>query len=296
MADLPDLSGSDPAPPEGTIAAGVPLARPVTKEHVPVRQSQADDFLLLTSTRRAAWADIGLLAACLVLFELAAQLLATALAVAFIGPECLDPDWSGIAELQRTLLVPLLTLRGIVSVALVMLIISIRAQAPGSVGLRRRGFVVDLPIGVVAAVVAGVLAQLAFLLLWMIWPEVSKQMKENAQRIQEIVPRLRPLGFVGLSVLIGIYEELIFRGFLMLRLRRATGSWTLAVLISTLLFTGLHALDQVTVALMAIAILSLVFSVTTIWRRSVVPAIVAHTLWNLPQFLSLYYGSADTWT
>ena len=95
--------------------------------------------------------------------------------------------------------------------------------------------------------------------------------------------------------MIGVYEELVFRGFLMTRLRRATGSWTAAVVLSTLVFTGLHALDQLPVALVAITILSLVFSVVTILRRSIIPAIVGHALFDLSQLLILHAQAGDTW-
>ena len=83
-----------------------------------------------------------------------------------------------------------------------------------------------------------------------------------------------------MAATVGVYEELLFRGFLMTRLRRGTGSWTVAVLISTSIFTALHAPDQMPVALVPIAILSLVFSMVTVWRRSLIPAVVAHTLFD----------------
>ena len=67
---------------------------------------------------------------------------------------------------------------------------------------------------------------------------------EKAQAALAMVPRLHPLGYVGVAAMVGIYEEIVFRGFLMTRLRRATGSWFVAVLASTALFTSLHAFDQ----------------------------------------------------
>ena len=154
----------------------------------------------------------------------------------------------------------------------------------------------DLPIGIVAAAVAYGLTMFTLLTLCLVWPNLPELMEENAEHIFEMVPRLHPMGFAAIAAVIGVYEELVFRGFLMTRLRRATGSWTVAVLVSTAVFTGLHSLDQVSVAVISIAVLSLVFSVVTIWRRSIIPAIVAHTLWNLSQFLYLSATAGDTWT
>jgi membrane protease YdiL (CAAX protease family) len=79
------------------------------------------------------------------------------------------------------------------------------------------------------------------------------------------------------------------------RLRRATGSWVLAVALSTVPFAMLHLLDQQAIAIGPIAILSIVFSVVTIMRRSIVPAIIGHTLFNLSQFLALVYQAGNTW-
>jgi membrane protease YdiL (CAAX protease family) len=121
-------------------------------------------------------------------------------------------------------------------------------------------------------------------------------MDENVERILELIPNMSLLVFGGVALVIGLYEELLFRGFLMPRLRRWTGSWTIAVLISTALFTALHAFDQTTGALVPIGILSLVFSLVTIWRRSIVPAIIGHFLFDWSQFIGLYVIAGDRWT
>ena len=81
----------------------------------------------------------------------------------------------------------------------------------------------------------------------------------------------------------------------MTRLRRGLGSWTAAVVLSTTVFTLLHAVDQTPAALMPVAILSVVFSITTIWRRSLVPAIIAHWLFNLANLIGLYYMAGESW-
>jgi membrane protease YdiL (CAAX protease family) len=101
--------------------------------------------------------------------------------------------------------------------------------------------------------------------------------------------------FALVTLLIGLWEELVFRGFLMPRLRRATGSWAIAVLLSTAVFAALHVIDQVPAALVLVTVLSLMFSLVTIWRRSIVPAVVAHALFDLGVFMTLYYQAGDQW-
>ncbi len=211
------------------------------------------------------------------------------------APQDLGTD-AAEAALARILLVPTLLVRAAGSILIIAVILRYRRQSVRSVGFRRGKLALNVLIGIGAVAVAFGLSVVTNLLLWLAWPELPDQMEENARRILDMVPKLHPLGFAGVAVMIGIYEELLFRGFLMTRLRRASGSWIVAVLISTAIFTALHALDQMPAALVPITILSVVFSVATIWRRSIVPAIIAHTLWNFCQFLYLYAVPEDAWT
>ena len=181
-----------------------------------------------------------------------------------------------------------------------MVIIAVLARRRGltarSVGLAWSGAPLNIAIGLATLLVVYGLIAATMTLLWFLWPAVVGEMEENARRIMELVPNLRPVEFVPLAALIGVYEELVFRGFLMTRLRRATGGWTLAVILSTAVFTALHAFEQTQSALVIVAILSLVFSLVTIWRRSIIPAIIAHALFDLSQLLLLHLQAGDSWT
>ena len=98
---------------------------------------------------------------------------------------------------------------------------------------------------------------------------------------------------IALMTVVATWEELLFRGFLMTRIRRFAQSWTIAVIASTVAFVLPHALEQTPAAMIPISILSLVLSLVTIWRRSIVPAIVAHALWNVAVFLTLTLESTQ---
>ncbi|MGD2108144.1 MAG: type II CAAX endopeptidase family protein [Phycisphaerae bacterium] len=273
------------------IACAIPIATPLT--HTP--PSPHDQILLLNAPRPAVWGDLGM--------WLLGMLLVEAIAAAWVlvatdSPVGLGDELSERAfwENARNMLIPTLALRAAGTFAVIAVVLGIRRQLMGSVGLTSRRLAVDLPLGVAAMVTASGLMFMTLAVLGLIAPELRDQMQENVDRITRAVPNLRPLGFVGLTLVIGFYEELAFRGFLMTRLRRVTGSWTLAVLLSTLVFTALHAVDQTWPALIAVSILSVVFSVVTIWRRSIVPAIVGHALFDLFQFLWLRFQLGDTWT
>lgn len=274
----------------GLATDGIPLARPI---HLPPTDPSGgphDDLLLLGATRASAWADIGALLVILAAFELYATLAVATI----VGIRELPTDISDV-ETSRLILVPALVVRVAGVVAIVALILRHRRQSIHSIGLRSRGIVVNCLLGIATVGVAYGLIIGWLVSLAAVWPALPEQMARNAERIMGFVPRLNPGGFVLLSLVVGLYEELLFRGFLMTRIRRATGSWTIAVLLSTCVFVSLHLPFQEWIAMVPITILSLVFSVATIQRRSIIPAIVGHWLFNLSQFLGLYYWSGDSW-
>jgi membrane protease YdiL (CAAX protease family) len=207
-----------------------------------------------------------------------------------------SPTESEVGHVPKAMLLPALALRALGAVAIVTVLARRRGLSARSVGLAWSSAAANIAIGLAVLVVVYGLIALIMMLFWLLWPAVVGDMEENARRIMEVVPNLRPVEFVPVTALIGVYEELLFRGFLMTRLRRATGGWTIAVVLSTVIFTALHAFEQTPSALVIVAILSLVFSLVTIWRRSIIPAIIAHALFDLSQLLLLNLQAGDSWT
>lgn len=254
------------------------------------RESPAEELLLRNSSRSSAWADVGLMLLFLVVWEIAATVICGF--VAGIPPKL----WSEAGEdVERALLLPLLALRCGGVVLIILGFLATRKQNRRSVGLGMSRLGTDILFGILAAVVAEGLIFTWQVGMLIAWPDLVEQMNENVEVIMNLVPNLGPLGILGLTVMVGFYEELLFRGFLMTRLRRGMESWLAAVILSTIVFTALHALDQELVAMPPIAILSLVFSLVTIWRRSLVPAIVGHFLFDLFSFLILHLLAGDAW-
>lgn len=285
-------------PPGATVLpdfpAGVPIARPLSFSIPPVPPPRGIEFLLLDQTRRSAWADIGRLVLLLILMELVIETTVGVILRPLIGFPA-EAAESESLELPKAMLMPSLALRAVGVFFLITVLVRGRRQRAPSVGFRGDGRFADVGLGLAILVLTYGLIVAAMLSLCLIWPELGEQMNENAFRIMDLVPNVGPLGFAAIATIIGLYEELLFRGFLMPRLRRATGSWTAAVVLSTVVFTALHAFEQTVAALIVVSILSLIFSLVTIWRRSILPAIVAHLLFNLSQFLGLYYQAGDTW-
>jgi len=162
----------------------------------------------------------------------------------------------------------------------IWLIIRRRGQSYSSIGLDRRGLGLNCLIGI-----AGLLVCFAFsIFTWgfaiVFWRDSLAQIDENIVYRVTSVPTIQPLGLLGYAMIVGIVEETLFRGFLMTRLHRALGGWIWSVLISTGIFALLHMHNQVIPILVDTMFCSVVLSFLTIWRRSIVPAIVLHSLWN----------------
>lgn len=293
MSDVPDSSAPDTPSTTEQVTDDVPLARPITLPQATPRPEPADEWLLTRTTAGAACADLVRLVVYFLLLNLLAELA--------LG-ELVNFDWGSASEddplvgdLRRAMLLPLLAFRAGATLLIVSAILRYRRQSFRSVGVHRDTLGRNILIGLGTTIVVYGLIMLVTPLMWMIWPDLWDLMTENAERIQNLVPRLHPVGFAAVALTVGVYEEVLFRGFLMTRLRRVTGSWAVAVILNTVLFTALHAVDQTAPALVAVTILSLSFSLVTVWRRSIIPAIVAHTVFDLIQLLWLTSQAGDAW-
>jgi uncharacterized protein len=81
--------------------------------------------------------------------------------------------------------------------------------------------------------------------------------------------------FVGVSITAGICEEIVFRGFLIYVLATATGSLTIAVVLSSVVFGVAHAYQQPAGAVRA-TILGAILALPLLLDGSIIPAIIAH--------------------
>jgi membrane protease YdiL (CAAX protease family) len=277
----------------------IPLARPVgaldEARELPgdsARRSRHDDPMLLRDMGRGhAALDVVVIIAGLIFAEI---LFGTALGAAgVVPPKAVGED--GWAAFRRSLLVPSLMFRTVVVAGLVWVMLRARGETSRSVGLTTRQLPINLLLGPAAALVSSGLAYAYIITAVILFPSLERDARENASLLEALIPRMSIWAFALLAMTIGFYEELLVRGFLMTRLRRATNSWVLAVLISTALFVAPHAWDQAAPLMGNITILSLVFSIVTIWRRSLVPAILGHAIFNWVQFIVMCFTAGEDW-
>ena len=108
---------------------------------------------------------------------------------------------------------------------------------------------------------------------------VYARLRREAPVLRELLPVSGPERslFVALSATAGICEEIVFRGFLIHALTLATGSVTLALLLSSCVFGVVHAYQSPLGAVRA-ALLGALLALPLVFHGSIVPAILAHTL------------------
>ncbi len=289
MAETVNASSSNPAGSDSNANQPcIPLARPIAWTPPADEPDPREAMLLKSLPRRAAWLDLLVLTVLVVCLDFLVQ------GALFQISGIERPDEEALTpEIKQQLLPATIVLRSVCILILVGAILRVRGQGLDSIGLAKRGLGWNLLMALPVLGVAGGLSYAVLFLLDAIWPAVRDHVAENTQRLREMVPRLSLLGYAALMGIVGFYEEVLFRGFLMTRLRRALGTWIVAVLLSTALFAVPHVLDQTWIALVPITLLSLAFSVATIWRRSIVPAIVAHALFNFWQILMMEFALGD---
>ena len=103
------------------------------------------------------------------------------------------------------------------------------------------------------------------------------------------------LGWAGVFLLVGIFEESALRGYLQYTLTRGIGFWWGALLLSAT-FGGIHGVNpgETPVGLISAAAFGLVFCLSLWYTGSLFWAIGFHTAWDWGE--SYFYGTADSGT
>jgi membrane protease YdiL (CAAX protease family) len=231
--------------------------------------------LELPGLRRAdALVDLALIALVTLIVPFGLQLVLTPMA----GVTQLEPD-----------MMPLLTVQKWFDAVLaggVLAYLVLRHRLPAaSFGLR-----VDLPFHQALWVFGGLCATYGWMLVTVVVilpligavPSLGSDLEERL-RLLDAMP-ISDLGStIALLIPVAIHEEIIFRGLLLPYLRKVTGHWWVAVVVSGTLFATLHYV-QGWLGVAQIAGVALVFSLVFIRSRSLLVVIVAHFAFDFLQF------------
>ncbi|NUP86579.1 MAG: CPBP family intramembrane metalloprotease [Burkholderiaceae bacterium] len=138
---------------------------------------------------------------------------------------------------------------------------------------------------------AGLLATgVVILLFYLAYPDMKKELAERMEFIKAL-PRDNTLVMLALLVPVAVHEELVFRGLLMPYLRRLTGKWWSALLVSALIFGALHIPGQGLVGGLQTTVVGCVLGLVFIVSRSLLAVALAHLLFNFAQLQIIRFVS-----
>lgn len=169
------------------------------------------------------------------------------------------------------------------------IIVLLRAQriSLAAIGLKWRGLLTELVWGIPAGA-ASIGAFVTYTVLAeTLYPGSLSGLERNVDYIAQMLPEGGLLTLAGVMACVVFYEEVYFRGLLVTHLRRIFRSWTAAVVAAAAFFASLHS-TQDSAVVVPLAIMAVIWSIFAIWRRSLVPAMVAHFIFNYGQLVALY--------
>lgn len=180
---------------------------------------------------------------------------------------------------------------GGISLTVVALLLARRRQGGRAIGLGRAPLGPTLGWGILAIpacyiINIGILACYAALLF--LQGQSFEQMAAGKLHVIGAIAETPPLLIVPLTAFVGLYEEVLFRGLILTRLRDALRSPIAAALVSSLLFAACH-FSMGPLGMIQAGGIGLVFSLLAVWRRSLWPCIVAHFLLDALAFFLAYF-------
>jgi membrane protease YdiL (CAAX protease family) len=196
--------------------------------------------------------------------------------------------WRAIGAFAREHLLAGTVLRAVCVTALVLLLLRAAGQSPAVLGLVRDGAGRDALLGIALTAGAFATALASGLLVAGVAAIAHAGFveKETAQRSGLLVDLFgdTPVGaFAAAMVVTATFEEVVFRGFLVPRLRHITGSWAFAIALSSLAFGSGHIYEGWT-GVAQTAALGVFFSLAFLRRARLVPVVVAHASFNAVVF------------
>lgn len=281
----PEFEASRPHPmsrrrsPDPRFPRGVPAARPVRINGQP-DYAHADDSPATGSWPEPMSRARGLLE---ILLVIPAGVLGGYAASSMTDQVTFsDPRW---AEVAMSFGIGLGAILG----SAVLLIIA--RHGPSSIGLNVRAPAIDAVIGFVSLVMFYIVASLSLLAISAAFPELFSGQTAAQEAIQQTFPPMSAREAMIVMAFVVLWEETIFRGFLLTRMYAIFRRWWLTVILASVLFGAAHIYQGI-VAVGMITILALIMGSLFAWRRSLIAPLVFHWVHNV--FMLMLLRSIST--
>jgi len=157
-----------------------------------------------------------------------------------------------------------------------------------SVGLYLKKMTNTIIAAGAALFVIYVLQFLLVLLLAIFWPEMWKKFYQDRRELTQMFPRISLPGLVLFTLFVGFYEELLFRGFLITRLRFVVKNVWVALIAAGVLFGVIHDYQD-PFAQIQIVVVAVVLGALFIIRQNLIAPILVHAAFDfISLFMSIY--------
>ncbi len=181
---------------------------------------------------------------------------------------------------------------GTILLLAVGLILLLAGRPLRTIGFRSDFLLVDAALGVGLTFLVLCAFTAVAVLLAIFAPGLYTRLEETPRAIQAAFPRMRPLWFLLLSAWVAVFEETLFRGFLLTRIHAIVRAWPPSVLLGAAVFAVPHFYEG-SVAMAMIFLLGTVMGIVFVWRKSLVPVIVLHFVFNSIELMALYISSPE---
>jgi membrane protease YdiL (CAAX protease family) len=168
----------------------------------------------------------------------------------------------------------------------------LRHRLPAAaIGLRSAGLLGQLAwgMGSLAGCYLALLGTAALVTgLVLAFPQMGQEIRQRMDFVGGL-PQDNTWVLLLVLMAVAVHEEVVFRALLLPYLRRLTGAWWPAVLLSTAVFAGLHVPTQGLLGGLQVAAVGAALSLFFILSRSLLAVTLAHFLFNALQLLLSNY-------
>jgi membrane protease YdiL (CAAX protease family) len=158
-----------------------------------------------------------------------------------------------------------------------------------SLGLRKDRIWGEVSSAIQAFILIYVLQLLIMFFLSHVAPEWAKELAKKRGEMSTIFPEIPPIELFLFTLFVGIYEELIFRGFLITRLTSMVHRPWVAVILSSIFFGAVH-FYQDPLAMIQIMIIAVVLGGLFVIRKNILSPILVHAAFDFTSLGMAFWG------
>jgi membrane protease YdiL (CAAX protease family) len=147
----------------------------------------------------------------------------------------------------------------------------------------------EVSAAIQAFILIYVLQIVIMLILSRLSPELAKDVIGKRKAMSEYFPEISPILLLIFTLFVGIYEEVVFRGFLITRLTAMVGKPWIAVILSSIFFGAVH-FYQDPLAMIQIMIIAIVLGGLFIVRKNILAPILVHAAFDFFSLGMSFWG------